>query len=315
MGAPSLRGNFHIASLNVQNFFLTLNQRGADTTTEYNRQLEKLTAAIVDLDVDILGLVELENNFPAVLEALVVSINTRLGSDEYSFVDPGRAFVDTSDAISVGFIYKSKRAKILGEPAILDDSVLPSLGLVGPVFDGVNTNRAALAVTFESNAGKQCITVADNHFKSKGGGGATGLNDDQGDGAGFYNERRMEGAKAVIEWLKTYPTGVECSHEAIMGDINAYAQEDPVQAFLNAGYFNAEPDEAYSYVFDGQIGTLDYIFLNGLMKARLNAAAVWQINEDEADAIDSIWTSAAPAHFLMEKCPTAAQIILLSLLT
>lgn len=286
--APSLRGNFHIASLNVLNFFLTLNERGADTAAEYSRQLEKLTTAIVDLDADILGLVELENIFPTVLEALVASVNARIGKNEYSFVDPGRATVDTSDVISVGFIYKSKRASILGQPAILDDSILPSLGLSGPVFDGVNTNRASLAVTFKSNAGEQCVTIANNHFKSKGnfGGAATGLNDDQGDGAGFYNERRTEGAEAVVEWLKTHPTGVECDHEAIMGDINAYAQEDPVQAFLDAGYFNVEPDDAYSYVFDGQIGTLDYIFLNGPMNVRLNEAAVWHINEDEADAID-----------------------------
>ena len=75
------------------------------------------------------------------------------GDDEYDYVDPGRSFVDVSDAISVGCIYKSKLASVIGTPAILDDSALPE-GMSGPIFDGESTNRASLAVTFESNAGK-----------------------------------------------------------------------------------------------------------------------------------------------------------------
>ncbi|MEL6779738.1 MAG: hypothetical protein AAFO06_21070, partial [Cyanobacteria bacterium J06597_16] len=69
-------GSLKLANLNVLNFFTTLDTegnpgsgpnnlspRGADNTAEFNRQLEKLVSAIAGLDADIVGLVELENEF------------------------------------------------------------------------------------------------------------------------------------------------------------------------------------------------------------------------------------------------------------
>ena len=52
-----------------------------------------------------------------------------------------------------------------------------------------------------------------------------------------------------------------------MGDLNAYAREDPLTMSLaDAGYTDLAAqelgDDAYSYVFDGQIGTLDYALAN-----------------------------------------------------
>ena len=99
-----------------------------------------------------------------------------------------------------------------------------------------------------------------NHFKSKGCGGAEGANRDNGQGC--YNERRAEAAEAVTAWLGTDPTGVSDADVLILGDLNAYDEEDPVDVLKAAGYTDLVEsyggEFAYSYVFDGLFGHLDY---------------------------------------------------------
>lgn len=298
---PAVGGNVKMASFNVLNFFTTidlpgagagpseLDPRGADTQDEFDRQRDKLVTAIAALDADLLGLVELENDFDgpnSALNTLVDEVNSRVGAGTYSAVYPGQQYVDSSDAISVGFMYKPSVLTLTGSPAILTDSNLPP-GSSSPIFDGTSTNRASLAVTFTVVGGGECITVACNHFKSKGGTGSGSGNQDIGDGAGSWNQRRLDAAVAVADWLKLEPTGSVCPNKAIVGDLNAYAQEDPVRFLIDAaGYSNVEADTDYSYVFDGQIGTLDYILLNSALDAKKVGSGVWHICEDEADALD-----------------------------
>jgi uncharacterized protein len=90
---PNVGSGLRIASFNVLNYFITFGERGAEDQEEFDRQKQKLVTALVGLDADIVGLVELENNFPAVLIDLVTALNTRLGSEVYSYVDPGRPMV------------------------------------------------------------------------------------------------------------------------------------------------------------------------------------------------------------------------------
>ena len=185
-------GDLKVVSLNVLNFFTTLDvsgnpgsgpnglePRGADSQAEFDRQLTKLITTLEIANADIYGLIELENEFngdqngdgKVALETIVNALNDRVGAGTYAFVNPGVPFVDTGDAISVGAIYKTSTVKIAGGTSveILSDADLPALGLSGPVFDGNNTNRASLAVTFEEIATGEALTVAVNHFKSKGG--------------------------------------------------------------------------------------------------------------------------------------------------
>eukprot|EP00977_Amphora_coffeiformis_P019404 scaffold7213_cov166-Amphora_coffeaeformis.AAC.20 len=310
---PQVGGTLKLASVNVLNFFVTLDEggntagpsnlepRGADSTEEFERQVSKLVTYLLGLDADVLALAELENNFPDVLAALVGYLNVAAGATVYDYVDPGVPFVDTGDAISVGFIYKPSKVTLIGTPAILTDaSVDPSLLSKLPIFDGVSTNRAPLAATFamvndeeEDNRRRlnghvgECITVVAAHLKSKGPDGSDGtVNEDKNDGAGAYNTRRLSGAQAIDLWLQTEPTGVTCPYKSIAGDLNSYALEDPIVYLNEAGYRNVEQPTEYSYVFDGQWGTLDYILLNGPLYSRLTGAGVWHINADEVDYLD-----------------------------
>jgi predicted extracellular nuclease len=295
-------GNVTMTSFNVLNFFTTLDDgsspgtgptvqdpRGADNQAEFDRQLEKLVTVLSLIDADLLGLIELENDYNATnsaLGTLVDAMNTQMGAGTYAAVYPGEQYVG-DDVISVGFMYKPSVLTVTGSPAILRDTNLPD-GSDPPIFDGVNTNRASLAVSFTSNGGnEECITVAANHFKSKGGSGTGTGNTDTDNGAGNWNQRRLDAAKAVDNWLKTDPTGVTCANKVILGDLNAYAMEDPIQYLIDtAGYINVESPTDYSYVFDGQLGTLDYILVSSSLSAKMTGSDVWHICEDEPDAID-----------------------------
>ena len=302
-------GDLKVVSLNVLNFFTTLDQpgntsgpsglepRGADTLEEFNRQLDKLITTLETADADIYGLIELENEFNGdqngdgqyAIDTIVKALNDRVGAGTYAFVDPGVPFVDTGDAISVGAIYKTSTVKIAEGTSveILSDADLPALGLSGPVFDGESTNRASLAVTFEELATGEALTVAVNHFKSKGGTG-TGDDADAGDGQGSFNGTRLRAAAALNTWLERDPTGSGDADFLIIGDLNSYAKEDPITYLESQGYVNVidNPELAYSYLFDGQFGTLDYGLANETLISQVTGATEWHINADEPDALD-----------------------------
>ena len=95
-------GDIQVASFNVMNYFTTLGSRGADTIEEFNRQRDKVIAALMVIDADIVGLIEIENNSLAIQD-LISGLNTAHGKDVYSYVDTG---VIGIDEIKVAIIYK-----------------------------------------------------------------------------------------------------------------------------------------------------------------------------------------------------------------
>ncbi|MBY6159750.1 ExeM/NucH family extracellular endonuclease [Mameliella alba] len=302
-------GTLKVTSLNVLNFFSTIDEtgvttangfdpRGADSIDEYNRQLEKLATAIIEMDADILGLVELENDFLAgadgnAIEHLVEYLNAELGAGTYAWVDPGTRFVG-SDAIAVGVIYKPAVVQIAPGTTVevLTDGDLTALGLdsLGPVFDGAGTNRSPIAVTFEQLSNGAKVNVVVTHMKSKGSEAPGAGNADLNDGVGTSNQMRLNGVTALNAWLDTDPTGSGDDDVLLLGDFNAYSMEDPITYLEGVGFTDlvekfVGPD-AYSFVFDGLTGTLDYAFANEPLTAQITGTSEWAINADEPDAID-----------------------------
>ncbi|GJD95951.1 ExeM/NucH family extracellular endonuclease [Methylobacterium iners] len=301
-------GTLQIGSFNVLNYFTTLNDgdnrtanglepRGANDAAEFERQTDRLVTAILELDADVLGLVEIENNFiegsPGnAIAYLVDALNEAAGEELYDWVRPGQNFVG-GDAIAVGFIYKPGEVRIARDTniAILDDSDvradLLAQSSIGRIFNGPDTSRAALAVTFEEISSGEQLTAVANHFKSKSGTG-TGEDADARDGAGAWNNQRELAAEALNEWLATNPTGSDDGDRMILGDLNAYFEENPIDILEEAGYENLQEriEDPYSYVFDGQVGSLDYILSNGSLSAQVTGITEWHINADEADALD-----------------------------
>jgi predicted extracellular nuclease len=301
---PEVGGSLTVSGFNVLNYFRTLDVgtaqvcgpidppgllqecRGAETAAELTRQHDKLIAALLKIDADVFGFAELENSTGVdPLQPIIDSLNAVDGADTWASVDTDPATVgpDTigTDTIRVGVIYRQDRVEQVGVPAVLDDSV-------DPTFDDEN-NRPTLAVSFSELATGEEMTVVVNHWKSKGCGGATGLNADQFDGASCWDPVRTAAATAVVNWLGDYPTGIVDDDVLIFGDLNSYAQENPIDVLRNAGYVDlvqAFNPGAYSYVFDGQWGTLDYAFGSSTLAAQVTGADDYHINADEPSILD-----------------------------
>lgn len=280
--APDVGGDLKVVSFNTLNYFTTLGERGAFTPEDLERQTEKLVNALVELDGDIVGLQEIENNgfgADSATAALVNALNDRLGSEVYGYVDPtDDGGPIGTDAITTGFIYKLETVDVVNSDFLTFD-------------DGdQQRNRPAIAATFEDADGER-VTIAVNHFKSKG---ASGLDagdplnadSDQGDGQGFWNETRTDAAEQLTAWLATDPLGSGDPDFLIIGDLNAYLQEDPVQAIEAAGYDNlleqfVGAEDAFSFVFDGQRGALDHALSTSSLTDQITGVAEWHINTEE----------------------------------
>ena len=283
--------NLKVASFNVLNFFNGdglgggfPTARGADTAAELQRQTAKTVSAILGLNADVIGLTEIENDGYGVYSAiasLVQTLNMTVGASVYSYVNPGVSQIGT-DQIAVGFIYRNDRVALQGSAAILDASVDPQF---------IDTrNRPALAQTFRPLTGNNRITVAINHLKSKGS-ACDDLGDpDTGDGQGNCAQTRTAAAQALVDWLQTDPTASGDADYLIIGDLNAYAKEDPITTITGAGYADLIARfggaSAYSYVFDGQAGYLDHALASPALSAQVLGASDWHINADEPIALD-----------------------------
>ncbi|WP_206030311.1 ExeM/NucH family extracellular endonuclease [Roseomonas sp. AR75] len=288
---PDVGGTLKVASFNVLNFFTTLNAngattaiglepRGANSIEEFLRQAEKLLTTLDLLGADIIGLIELENDFAPgssgnAIEYIVNGLNALEGDDAWSWVNPDTQFVGT-DAIGVGLIYRNDAVQLADGTtvAILDSGLIAEDG------------RAPIAASFEDLGSGEVFTVTVNHFKSKGSAAGLPGDADLGDGQGFSNATRVQQAQELVDWLATDPTGADDADVLIIGDLNAYAKEDPIALLEAAGYVNLEQPGEYSYVFDGLTGSLDHALASASLAAKVAGAAAWHINADEADALD-----------------------------
>ncbi|ABC33190.1 predicted extracellular nuclease [Hahella chejuensis KCTC 2396] len=278
-------GNLKVASFNVLNYFNGDGQgggfptsRGATTAEELERQAAKTVAALLAMDADVVGLMEIENDgygADSAIQDLVNRLNA--AGANYAVVNPGLSALG-GDEIAVGMIYKADKVTPAGAAKSL--SSYP--------FD--NFNRQPLAQTFSLNDNDGKITVVVNHFKSKGCTNAEGDNQDQGDGQGCYNAKRSEAAVALADWLASDPTGAEDADVLIIGDLNAYAKEDPIMALQTQGYHNLlaelNGDAAYSYVFSGETGYLDHALASESLRSQVVGVSEWHINGDEPRALD-----------------------------
>jgi predicted extracellular nuclease len=286
-------GNVKVASFNVLNYFTTLDNagpicgpaakqdcRGADTAEEFTRQRTKIIAAITALDADVVGLIELENDATDTpLADLVSGLNDAAGAGTYAYIATGPI---GTDAIKVAFIYQPANVTPLGSYAILDSSVDPAF---------LDTfNRPALAQTFQATDTGGIFTAVVNHLKSKGSDCNAVGDPDTGDGSGNCNLTRKAAAEALVSWLATDPTGSGDADFLVIGDLNSYDKEDPVDVLIAGAYTDlldsVVGEFAYSYVFDGQLGYLDHALAGSALAGEVTGATVWHVNADEPDILD-----------------------------
>ncbi len=274
------------------------------------------------------------------IATLVSELNAATTEHSYAFVDPTgvEGFVGT-DAIMPAIIYDADAVTLLYTDVLdyTEDTAATTYALakvlsdvVGESYDigDYDRNRPSVAATFVDNETGTEFTVVASHLKSKGDsgladlveaaqtyvdGGGTGItqadidaltsdpNYDQGDGQGFWNAVRTEAAVELGDWISTEYNGGGVTNYLLLGDMNAYAEEDPVQALDDdAGLVDLidafiGQDLAYSYVYDGMQGTLDQGLADDLMASAVTGVTEWHINADEPDLIgyDTDYTNAA----------------------
>lgn len=272
LAPESIPGELKVGSFNVENYFTTFKSqnpkaRGAANAEEFQERSGRVVAALRALDADVMGLIEIENNGATAIGDLVTRLNKAYGKTTYAAIaDPQQG--SGSDLIKVAFIYKPASVEAIGA-AISDTS---------KIFE-----RRPMAQAFRSKKGAQGSFIAVvNHFKSKGGCPDTG---DVDTGQGCWNNKRDEQAKALLRFVQTLNHKDGEGDILILGDLNAYGDEDPVRTIRKAGFAGVEEsiplDRRYSYVFDGQAGSLDHGLATSTLKAQVTGATIWHINADE----------------------------------
>lgn len=283
-------GNLKVTSANVLNYFNGDGQgggfptsRGASTAVEFERQADKIVAALSAINADVVGLMEIENDgygSTSAIVDLVSRLNQRLGAGTYQFVQvPGSTELGT-DAISVGMLYKPAKVTPVG------NAVTTSTGVFG--FG----NRQPLVQSFKQKSNNEVFTFAVNHFKSKGScpSGSSNPDRDLKDGQSCWNATRVQAATELTAWLATNPTGSADKDVLIMGDLNAYAKEDPIHTLVGKGFVNLvekfQGNRGYSYLFGGESGYLDHALASSALSTQVTYAMEWHINADETTLFD-----------------------------
>ncbi len=304
--ADDVGGNIRVGSANVENFFTTLDDgknlcppsntaddcRGANNAAEFTRQRNKVADELIGMNADAVALMELQNNGSVAISNLVGFINARLGANVYAAV-PFAATGGGTDAIQVGMIYKPSRLSLAG--AALSDTA------------AIN-NRAPMAQTFIAPNGEK-FNLIGNHLKSKGCSDfAAGPGDtDQGDLQGCFNARRVQQADELRTFAARVQSTTGVTDTLLVGDFNAYAQEDPVYDLTSNGFVDqigryldkpGANSYGYSYVFNGTSGRLDQALANNTLSPKVTGVTEWHINADEPLVIDYNLEFKQPA------CPT-----------
>ncbi|SNR78666.1 ExeM/NucH family extracellular endonuclease [Blastococcus mobilis] len=278
-------GDVQLGAFNVLNYFLTFDQsvgRGARDQQQLEKQAGKIVPAIEALGADVVTLMEIEDtdsteltrgDANTALADLVRRLNEAAGYDKWSYVPlPEELYAVDRDVIRNGIIYQHAVVQPVGDP-------------VGLVDESVWTNaREPQAQTFVKDG--DAFTVVANHFKSKGSGSGPG-NTDTGDGQGASNADRVRQAESLVAFTEQLRENTGDEDVVLMGDFNAYTQEDPMVVFYDSGYADLGTlfDEGrYSYVYNDMSGSLDHAVATPGLTDKVTGVAHWNINSVESFA-------------------------------
>lgn len=294
---PVVGGRLKVGAMNVLNYFITTggaNDRGATDAAEFQRQKDKIITALVALDTDILGLIEIQNSSAAVADILS-ALNAATGGAYQVVPDPVGGYPVAGvagDYIRCVLLYRPSMVSLHG-PCFMDTDAVWSMP---------NPLRFPQAQVFQETSTGECLLLCLNHWKSKSSSGATGLNTDQNDGQAAFTEVRRLQAARLHAWLQGIATTVGDHDLLIMGDLNSNGEEDPLDILRASGYadqgqrFHAED---YSYRLNGQRGRLDHTFASTTMAAQVLGQDHWHINADEPAFYDYNMESKSAAHLLI----------------
>ena len=249
-----------VCTSNLENYFMGNNY--------HSRQRAKVINALKHIDADLLGFVELECGDAAIKE-IVSYLNSNLPHRTYTYISDNTTASGTDT--KAAFVY--------------DKNVLKTYGDMMVITGGAGKARKAMQI-FEQKRNGERFIYSVNHFKAKSGTG-TGADADQHDGQGQFNATRCQEAQAVIDLYKRLVGQREDKDILIMGDLNAYAKEDPIRKFLEYGLIDLHrsfhADTSYSYQYGGLAGYLDHAICSPTMYKQVCGVIGFHVNSDEND--------------------------------
>jgi len=94
----------------------------------------------------------------------------------------------------------------------------------------------------------------------------------------------------LADWMASDPTDSGEGEYLIIGDLNAYDKETPIDALVAAGNTDLihafRGEDAYSFLFGASVGYLDYAFSSPELTGKVTGVSEWHINADEPDLIN-----------------------------
>lgn len=270
MDAINMRGEHSIlvCSMNLE-YYLVQNlggSMGAGSYSEHQKQRAKVSKALAKINADLYGFVEIEQGQRALAEiASDLSNNT---GRPFTYINDGGSASGTYT--KSGFVYCT--------------DILRPYGNLRENNTGVQERKKTQA--FQEISSGEIFLYSVNHFKAKSGRGS-GDNADQGDGQGSYNGDRKREAQSLLEYYTKDRVFYNDNDILIMGDLNAYAMEDPITILRDGGMVDLHrtfhADSSYTYNYRGYAGYLDHALCNPTLLPQVTGMVVYHINSDESD--------------------------------
>lgn len=246
-----------IVGQNAENYLTNLDASNSSCSTqaEFEAKTLKIANVFIALDADIVAICEVQAN-KQILSYIVNKMNELIGSDDYTYITDNINQSDVSagnyQSLKAGFIYRSTK-------------VTPVGGVSSP-YDSGEFYRRMRIQAFLENTTEEKFVLSMNHFKAK---------DSSADAA---ESKRIENAGELIDALEYITVDPDI---LIMGDLNAYMGETPIENLEDAGYEEQLvrfDSNAYTYIYHGQRGILDHCMANESMAAQITGAYAYHIN-------------------------------------
>jgi predicted extracellular nuclease len=247
---------------------------GAANAASLSRQQQKVVEAINGLGASIVGLQGIENSArfdgsrDDAIEALVTALNADAGAGTWGYVPSPTNPPGGEGVVVNALVFRTADVRTVGESSVQDDQA--TFGDAA-----VPLAQAFAAVDAPDD---DAFTVVVGEFSSRDAGA------DDGSGQGLGNTERLDQAAALGAFADDVATANGTAAVFLMGNLNAYRMEAPVQSLVSSGYDLVDTSGEPTAVGDGQAGALDHVLVNTAAAALVTDADVWDINAGEAVA-------------------------------
>lgn len=248
-----------ICAANIQNYFYDLGGYAHPRTTKDQQKLQtlKICKAFKHIDADIYALCEIQKGDSAA-QMLVNALNDLVKSKRYAYVSHGWS---NGDTIACGYIYRLDKVRPYGEVQYAYQDTED------------HYHYRLMACGFEEIESGEKFVLNVNHLRSKRGTGEES------------NAKRMVNVDSLLVMLDKIEEEqlFDDSDILLVGDYNAYSQEEPIRTIVEAGYDDMliRYDFAgYSYVYHSEVGFLDRVFASKTMAKQVTKVAAYHVNAD-----------------------------------